>query len=362
MHMKIVITGGHPAPALAVIKELQKRKYKDIHFIGRKYAQAGGSAESYEYKQVEQLKVPFYNLEAGKLIRTLSSHTWDNAVRMIKGFYDSYKLLSAIKPDIILSFGGYIALPVCYVGKILGIQIVTHEQTIAPGAANSWIAKIADKILISFPETLKYFNVHKTRVTGNPIRPQALQSLKQPIKLVTKKPVIYITGGSLGSHSINKHVENILPKLLKKYEVIHQAGNIPEYDDLKRLSRKRTPHYHVRPHFASDEVGWVFRTADIVISRSGANTTFELIALRKPCILIPLPWSVNGEQEKHAKLIAQAGAGEIFDQHASSKELNDMIDRMYAQKETYRKNFRKLKQYVHKDAAQEIVDEVIDML
>ncbi len=358
--MKIVITGGHPAPALAVIEELRKHPQHTIDFVGKQFSQDGGTSESYEYKQIAKLKIPFHHITTGRLSRVISVHLLKDSLLTLHGIYDAFRILIKIKPDVIMSFGGYIALPVCYVGKLMGIVVVTHEQTIAPGIANKVIGRIADKVLVSFPETIKYFRVYKTRVTGNPIRFQARRTIKKPFDIVSTKPILYVTGGSLGSHSINVHIERILDQLLKYFTVIHQTGNVEKYGDYKRLSKVRRKNYFVVEHLHSDEVGWVFRNARIVISRAGANTTFELIHYRKPSVLIPLPWSANGEQERHAKLLNQAGAAEIFDQYRSSDLLMTKIMDIENNYEAYKKAYISLQKYLHDDAARLIVHEILE--
>jgi UDP-N-acetylglucosamine--N-acetylmuramyl-(pentapeptide) pyrophosphoryl-undecaprenol N-acetylglucosamine transferase len=171
--------------------------------------------------------------------------------------------------------------------------------------------------------------------------------------------VIYITGGSLGSHSINAHIEEILNKLLKTFIVIHQVGNVEEYNDFERLSKLRRKNYYPVAHFSSEEVGWAFKTADIVISRGGANTTFELIYFKKPCIIIPLPWSGSNEQELHAKLFANSGAGEIFYQDEPSEKLYETIMEVYRNLPEYKKSFSLLQKYLHLDATEQIVDHIV---
>lgn len=360
--MRIVITGGHPAPALAIIEGLLKKRIDDIHFIGRQFAVDDEIVESYEFKQVTKLGLPFYHLHTGRLTRVASLNTLRNVARVFNGMYDSYRLLRKIQPDVIMSFGGFIALPVCIVGRLLGVKVITHEQTIAPGLANIIISRFANRILISFPETLKYFDVKKTRVTGNPLRPQILQEIQKPIdiKLTKKsKPLLYITGGSLGSHSVNIHVENILDQLCKKFIVLHQVGNIEAFGDYERLSTRRKKDYYVVPHIHTDEIGWVFHNAHIVVSRGGANTTFELIAHKKPSVIIPLPWSGNNEQERQAKLFSTSGAGEMFDQNGESKDLYLKIMKIYDNYDQYKKNFRLLNKYVHKNAIRDIIEEIV---
>lgn len=358
--MKILVTGGHPAPALAVIEELRKYPQHELYFVGRQFAQEGTQSESYEYKQVKKLKIPFYPIKTGRLTRILSIEMIRDFFMSIYGFYNALKIVLQIRPDIIMSFGGYIALPVCYIGKLFGIEIITHEQTISPGLANKAIGYIADKVLVSFPETIKYFKVSRTRVTGNPIRFQARRTIKKPFEISNNKPIIYVTGGSLGSHSINIHIEKILDELLKHFVVIHQTGNIEKYGDFKRLSKVRRKNYYVVEHFHSDEIGWVFRNAHIIVSRAGANTTFELIHYRTPSVLIPLPWSANGEQERHAKLLQHAGAAEVFDQYHSSDALLDKILLIQQKYAKYKKGYVSLQEYLHEDSAALIVQEILE--
>ncbi len=357
--MKIVVTGGHPAPAFAVIDELRKHKDVEIHFIGRQFAVDHGVAPSYEFKHIKALDIPFYHLQSGRLLRDYSISSLFSLVRLFSGIYDAFSLLTKIKPDVIMSFGGYIALPVCIAARLKKIHVITHEQTISPGLANKIIGRFAHRILISFPETMKYFDVSKTRVTGNPMRQNALKIVNQPIQINSKKPVLYVTGGSLGSHSINVHIERIIDELLKTFVVIHQVGNVEEYHDFERLQVLGKKDYHVVQHFASDEVGWVFHTADIIVSRGGANTTTELIYYKKPCVVIPLPWSGSNEQEQHAKLFSVSGAGEMFDQSHSSEELLEKILKVHENRQRYIKNFKLLKKYVHPHATKDIVSEIL---
>ncbi|MBP9797528.1 UDP-N-acetylglucosamine--N-acetylmuramyl-(pentapeptide) pyrophosphoryl-undecaprenol N-acetylglucosamine transferase [Candidatus Woesebacteria bacterium] len=358
--MKILVTGGHPTPALAVIEELRKHPQHEIYYVGKQFSQEGTTSESYEYKQIKKLKLPFYSIKTGRLTRIISPTLIRELFLTIYGFFNACSILLKIKPDVIMSFGGYMAIPVCFIGKLFRIEIVTHEQTISPGLANKIIGYVADKVLVSFPETIKYFKVSKTRVTGNPIRFQARRTIIKPFDISSSKPIIYITGGSLGSHSINIHIEKILDELLKYFIVIHQTGNIEKYGDFKRLSKVRRKNYYVVEHFHSDEVGWVFRNADIVVSRAGANTTFELIHYRKPSVLIPLPWSGNGEQDRQAKLLAQAGAAEVFDQYHSSDALLDKILLIHHNYAKYKKGYISLQEYLHEDAAALIVHEILE--
>ena len=296
--MKILITGGHVTPAVAIIEELKKNPTIQAVFVGGKYGEVKGKALSYEYQSIIHLGVRFIHLETGRLTRLFSLFTILDFVSFPLGLFRSFCILQKEKPDVILSFGGYIAFPIAISAFFLRIRIFTHEQTLVPGITNRLIACFAQKIFISFPETKRFFDKRKTITTGNPLRTSIFHLIKKPFSIVKTRPIIYITGGSLGSHSINRIIEGILPDLLKKYIVIHQTGNIAKYGDFERLSMYKDKNYFLSRHFASDEIGSIYSVSDVIIARSGANTICELIALQKPALLI-----FRGLREVNKKLM-----------------------------------------------------------
>ena len=334
--LKLIVTGGHPTPSLAVIDYIRRVYPKtDILFIGKKYSYHGNDSLSFEFKEIairnvkfEQVNpprstsflTPFFILEIGNLILTL---------------FFILKIFLKFKPDVILTFGGYVGLPVSFLGFLFRIPVVMHEQTVIPGIANSIIAKFASKVCISFPETEPFIPRKELVVSGNPVREEIFKQKATSINIDIKNnlPIIYITGGSLGAHAVNLHIENILPKLLAFANVIHQTGNISEFNDFKRLTNIKNSlentiaeRYHVFDHIPSTDIGYVFHKADLVISRSGANTFFEIIALKKPCILIPLPYSSRNEQLKHAEILKELGVGVVFNQNERSEKLLQLIN------------------------------------
>lgn len=353
--MKILITGGHMSPALAVIDALlQKEKNNSLLFVGRKYTDKKKHDISLEYKEVTQRHISFIHLDTGRLTWILSWHTIRQFFQIGKGFLQSWQIITKHKPDVILSFGGYIALPIAYAAWVHQIPIYTHEQTIQPGLANKLIARIAKKICVSFPETKKFFPKEKVIVSGNPLRAEIF-SPHQAHPKKKAKPLIYITGGSLGSHSVNTHIIQIIQNLVKEYIIIHQTGNVTEYNDYKKaqnirnaLPQKQQNNYIIKKHIPSHEIGNILKQADLVVGRSGANTFFELIALQKPSVLIPLPWASHGEQEKHAMILKKASVAEIFYQTDESKNLLSSIHTILSRKNTMQEAFTQLqKKYIH---------------
>lgn len=365
--MKILITGGHLTPALAIIDELRSRENIEIIFVGRKYAVESEKTLSFEFKEIEKRGIKFIPLHAGRLTRFVSFRNLRSLLKIPLGFIQAFQILQREKPKIILSFGGYLALPVAIGGAILQIPVYTHEQTINPGLANRIIGIFAKKIFIAFEEAKKYFNSKKVVVTGNPVRYSIFKVRSKPFEIKSKLPVIYITGGSLGSHSINEHIKKIVAKLLDCYIVIHQTGDTKEYHDFEDLTdiQNKLPtelkdRYFLRKHFFDEEIGYIFSQSDLVIARAGANTFFELLYLQKPALFIPLPWSAHKEQQKHAQIFQKHKIGEIFNQSYPSKNLLELIEQMMANIKVYQDNFRKINLYANQKASETIVKNILE--
>ncbi len=354
--MKILLTGGHLGPALSLIEALQKDHW--IVFVGRKYPLSQEKELSLEFKEITKRKVKFYHLTAGRFTRVVSVRTFLNLLQFPVGLFQTIKILMTERPDVILSFGGYIGLPVSLIGAFFGIKLYIHEQTVHPGLANRISGFFASKIFLTFDESLRFFQSNKVILTGNPVRKNILKIIKKPFVLNKNQPVVYVTGGSLGSHSINIIVEKNLRELLSKYSVIHQTGNVKEYNDYVRINNLRnslSPNlrskYIVRDHFFDNELGYVYSLSDLVVGRSGANTVFELILWKKPSILIPLPWSSNSEQLKHALFMKKFGVAQILEQSEEPQKLLGLIEDILGNKDKYISNFKNLSAYYKTDAS-----------
>lgn len=355
--MKVLITGGHITPALAVADEL---KNVEVVFVGRKFALSSDSSESLEFKEIKKKGFTFLDLPAGRLTRTLTLQTITNVIRIPLGFLKAFLIVQREKPNVVLTFGGYIALPIAVAAYLNHVPVITHEQTIRPGAANRFIGRLARRIFISFPEAKKYFPLSKVILSGNPIRHEVGLIQREIPNFKKIKPILYITGGSLGSHDINKMVFEILPELLKTFIVIHQTGSSSEFKDDEYAKSLKSQDYFSYDHIESDLVGFVYGQADLVIGRAGANTVFELLALKKPSILIPLPWSAFGEQQLHAEYMKSLGVAEVFDQTKGSDKLLLHITEMYRSLEKYRKNFDTINlPYDSTSSAKQISKEVL---
>jgi UDP-N-acetylglucosamine--N-acetylmuramyl-(pentapeptide) pyrophosphoryl-undecaprenol N-acetylglucosamine transferase len=321
--MKIVIIGGHLSPALAVIEQLHDA---EIYYIGRKYTFEGDRAISLEYKEIAKLEIPFYPINAARLQRRFTKHTIPSLTKFPLGFLQSLIILRQIKPDVVLGFGGYVSFPVVLAAFILKIPIVIHEQTLEAGFANKIEAKIASMICISWGTSEKYFPKNKTVLTGNPLR-SAILNVK-PFKKEERLPVIYITGGSSGSHAINSLVERSLGKLLEKFIVVHQVGDAKKYADFKKLQKVKgelsssiSQNYNLQKFYSAEKMARNLSSADLVVGRAGINTVTELIYFAKPAFLIPLPFAQKNEQLKNALFLKELGLGEVGSQNASTPEV-----------------------------------------
>lgn len=368
---KIVITGGHVTPAIAVIEKIQETKHCQIVFIGRKFATEKNSRASLEYNLVTEKGIKFYDIKSPKISRERLFGSLFTLPRFFVALFESYKILLKEKPDCIVSFGGYLALPVCIAAKLMSIPILTHEQTVTLGLANSIIAKIANTVCVSWPESIENKKIHNLVLTGNPIRSEFFKEPKKPNFWPSDNaPILYVTGGNLGSHVINEIVLKDIEDLLSKYNIIHQTGNITEFHDFENLENKKKilheklkRRYVIRMHMSAQDVVYTLKHADLLIGRSGANTVSEIIMSAIPSILIPLPWAGGNEQEKQADYIQKNGLGKkISQEKLTSHTLNTEIVDVLTQKETIKKAFSKVKERKLFEAAAENIVKEIDAL
>jgi len=228
--------------------------------------------------------------------------------------------------------------------KLKGIKIRLHEQTVSPGRANCLLAHLAEKVFVTFGESFCFFPKKKTEVSGIVLRKDYQLRAKPTYFNRQRRPLILVMGGSTGSHSINLLVETLLPKLTLQFQVVHQTGE-NEFNDYQRLKKQETAWYKPVKYLMPKEIGYYYHEASLIISRSGANTFFELIILQKPAILIPLPWAANNEQKQQAQILEKAKCAYLFDQSDSAVNLYTLISKAYKQKDKLKNNYQNLKNY-----------------
>lgn len=326
---KIVVTGGHHTPALAVLEALQEQltthdSQLTTVWVGHRFSMAGDRNESLEYKEVKRQGIDFIDFKSARFHR--ANYVFFG-LRFAGAFWNSFRILRAVRPDLILSFGGYLSAPIVLAGWFLKIPVLSHEQTAAAGFANRFNAHFSKEILISFESSRRYFPKEKVVFTGNPLRREIFEDRRLFSFEDSGRPTLYVTGGKQGSHKINLILLELLPGILSRYNVIHQSGATTLYKDFENLNRASLAwpqdlrkNYLLRDHFETPEIGSVLARADLVISRAGANTVYELAALRKKSILIPLWASSHGEQEKNARLLEDLGLAEILTEGELSPE------------------------------------------
>ncbi len=369
--MKIVIAGGHLTPALAVIDQLKDHQ---ILYIGRKHALEGDKALSLEYQTITSKNIPFVSILAGRLQRKFTIYTIPSLLKLPIGFFQSFFILKKEKPDVVLGFGGYVSIPVIIAATILRIPIVIHEQTLTAGLANKIAAHLSKKICISWESSRDFFPKSKTILTGNPIRKEIIQSLTnpqdseqksppeadQPLAEKAKTPLIYITGGSLGSHTINLLVEGSLKKLLRNYDVVHQTGDSKKFGDFERFEKLKSneglKNYIVKKFLTGKEIADVLMVADLVVSRAGMNTVTELVFFNKPCFLIPL---LQGfEQKQNANFIKKIGLAEVGAQDVLSPiSFFETISFMIKNKEKYKTSHKLIIENASEKIAEVVLNE-----
>jgi UDP-N-acetylglucosamine--N-acetylmuramyl-(pentapeptide) pyrophosphoryl-undecaprenol N-acetylglucosamine transferase len=379
---KIVITGGgsggHANAGISFAKFLEKKyshALEKILYIGGNLAMEGEkNTKSIEERLLEKTKFKYKIIRAGKFQRYFNLRTIVLLFKVLGGVIDSFKILKKEKPDLIFSTGGYVTVPVCFAGWILKIPVYIHEQTITVGLANKLSAKFAEKVFITFVESKKFFPKEKTIHTGNIVNDDLFEKesngeivdvMKRMHKERNEYPILYISGGSQGSHLLNTTVREMIPYLIQYYQVILQTGENKIHNDFeilskdkKKLSEKVRDRFYPVKYFDSSEMGFIYKNVDLFVGRSGANTVYELGLMKTPSILIPIPWSRNNEQHKNAEILQKHGLAKIIPEGelTPDKLLIDINKMMKEEREIDKKS---LEQIFTKDAKKKILELIL---
>lgn len=327
---KIVLTGGgtagHVTPNIALLPYLKESGF-EISYIG--------SYDGIEKKLITDFDIPYYGIATGKFRRYLDIKNLTDPFRVIKGFSEARKYLKKIKPDVIFSKGGFVSVPVVRAAASLHIPCIIHESDMTPGLANKLCIPVAKKVCCNFPETLSMLPKDKAVLTGSPIRDELTKGDKlaalDMCKFTANKPIIMVIGGSLGAASINKAVRDALPKLLDDFQIVHICGK----DKIDNMLLHKEG--YIQFEYVKSELKDLFAMADLVISRAGANSICELLALKKPNLLIPLSAnSSRGDQILNAKSFESQGYSMVIDDdYLSADLLAEKITELYFTRQTY---------------------------
>ena len=331
---KVLLTGGgtagHVTPNIALFPYLKERGF-DIEYIG--------SYQGIEKELVMPLGVPYIGISTGKLRRYLSTKNVSDIFRVIKGTGEAKKYMKESKPDVVFSKGGFVAVPVVWAAASCGIPVVIHESDLSPGLANKLCYSRANVICYNFPETEKYLKSsgceEKIIRTGLPIRDSLKNGSAEKGRTLCgfteEKPVLAVIGGSLGAVHVNNAVKATLPQLLEKFQVAHICGEGKTDETLNG-----TPGYK-QFGYLNKELANVLAAADILISRAGANVIWELAALHKPAVLIPLGTAASrGDQILNAQSFKEQGFAEVLpEEDLSTGSLFSLVCRVYDNREKY---------------------------
>ena len=348
--IRVVLTGGgtagHVMPHIDLLEGLRKRGVETI-YIG---------SNGIEKKIVADHRVPFYEIKAGKLRRYLSFQNLFDIFKVIFGFLQSVWLLWRLKPKLVFSKGGFVSVPVCVAARFLRIPVLSHESDLTPGLANRIIERFANRILYAFPDTAKYLRAKQNRLVGIPVRQElARGSREQAAELCHFQgalPTLLVMGGSLGAQRINEALLAILPDLIQRFHVIHICGQG------KKISFEH-PHY-CSFEFLGTDLKHILALADFVVSRAGANSIFEFLALRKPMLLIPLEKGSRGDQIVNAECFSRLGlARTLREQALTPISLLNEIEALVANADRMRAEQAQTKW--GENANETIIEEIINL-
>ncbi len=342
-------TAGHVMPILALIESIKARNV-DIHYIGSK--------SGIEKTLATKRNIPYYAVSTGKLRRYFDLENFIDPFRILRGIAEARKLLKKLRPDLIFSKGGFVSVPVVLAATSLKIPILLHESDYTPGLANKLTLRFADKLLVTFPETLNYVPKEKSLLVGTPIRKELLEgSVKKGRKLTDfdQKPVLMIMGGSSGSQTINRVVRASLDELLKKFNIIHLCGKGNLNNELSKTCGYK------QFEFVTDELPHLFAITNMMVSRAGANTLYELLSLKLPNILIPLPLSSSrGDQILNAKSFQKSGFSLILSEsNLTPTSLVKKIEELNEEKEKF---IDKMKNTKLQDSNELVIKEIFKYL
>ncbi len=329
----IVLTGGgtagHVMPNLALAPHLRQRGW-ELHYFG--------SQEGPERNLAEEEGIPFHAIATGKLRRYFSWKNFTDPFHVLQGAAQAFALLGKIRPDVVFSKGGFVSVPVVYAAFLHRIPVVLHESDLTPGLANRLCLPFCKRVCASFPETLEHLPKGKAVLTGTPVREELLKGNREAglrfIGFTQAKPVLLIMGGSQGATALNQCVHSALPNLKQRYQLAHLCGP-GRLDPYLKNSEG-----YAQFEFLRGELADVLAAASLIVSRAGANSLFELLALNKPALLIPLPLATSrGDQILNAQSFVKRGFSKMLRQEdLTEKTLLQYLDVLERESETLRRN------------------------
>ncbi|NLN47910.1 MAG: undecaprenyldiphospho-muramoylpentapeptide beta-N-acetylglucosaminyltransferase [Clostridiales bacterium] len=318
-------TSGHVTPNIALMPKLKELGYR-INYIG--------SLNGIEKQLIKNENIPYYSISAGKLRRYIDTKNIADAFRVLRGLRQSISIIKKVKPDILFSKGGFVSCPVVWAAWLCKVPVVIHESDITPGLANRLSMPFAKKICYTFPESKAYIPEDKGVMTGLPIRQSLLEGDSDKGRklcgFTEAKPIILVIGGSQGAEAINKEIRGQLQSLLKEFQICHICGNGNIDTEFSGFEGYRQYEY------VDKDQAHLFAMSDLVISRAGATTLFEILALKKPNLLIPLSKKASrGDQILNAQSFSLQGFSMVLEEEYIHAELLISIKKLYKEKSNY---------------------------
>ncbi|HMO02512.1 MAG TPA: undecaprenyldiphospho-muramoylpentapeptide beta-N-acetylglucosaminyltransferase [Oligoflexia bacterium] len=336
-------TGGHVIPNIAIIKALEIPSDSILYI---------GSKKSIEESLIKKEGIRFAPIFSGKLRRYFSLQNFIDPLKVLIGFLQSLCIIYRFKPQLVFSKGGFVSLPVVYASWILKIPIIIHESDLSPGLTTKLTASLANKILLTFKESLKFFkDPSKVVICGSPVRESLLNGSRQRglqfCGLSGKLPILLVMGGSTGSAFLNTFIGDNLDSLLKNFEIIQITGARKSNPQLENISGYKQFEY------VGSEIGDIFAAADLILSRAGANTLYEILRLKKPALLIPLPRGASrGDQLENAAIFEQAGISLVIrEESANIENVSQALEKLLAESAHF---VDKMSRYEQLDGLKEI--------
>ena len=384
---RILITGGGSGGHISVAKSLISTLIEDFDIPSKNITYVGGDlgmegervGNSLDMKSFKDVDVKKYYIRAGKFQRKVSLKTIPLLFRTFLGFLDSISILSKQKPNILISTGGFVSVPICIAGILFGKPIYLHEQTASVGLSNRVVGIFAKKIYIAFRESIKYFNKKKVVHVGNIIRKEIFLKQKNEdtdtdiVNLLERNPFlpfIYISGGSLGSHVLNEKVIECIDDLLSSYRILLQTGDNEIHKDFDKALEKRDSltedlqsRLAIKKYIDEKSIGYVLNSMDLFVGRSGANTVYEIGVLKKYALFIPIPWVTHNEQYLNAKVLEDIGSANILEEkYLENCNLKKEIERLEEKVKVRKIDIEKLEKLFPTNATHSMLNDILESI
>ncbi|WP_082234789.1 undecaprenyldiphospho-muramoylpentapeptide beta-N-acetylglucosaminyltransferase [Halobacillus massiliensis] len=336
-------TAGHVIVNLALIPEFQKQGY-EIDYIG--------SYEGIERNLIEPLNgVTYHGISTGKLRRYMSKENLKDPFKVLKGLYQAFAIIGKRKPQVIFSKGGFVSVPVVAAAKLRKVPAIIHESDYTPGLANKLSFPFAEKVLATFPETMKYLPESKGKYIGAVVREELFEGNRlkglEMCSFNHTKPVVLVMGGSMGSKKVNDAIRGNLDALLQKVQIIHICGKGHKEPELDRAG-------YIQFEYVNDELKDLLAASNYIISRAGSNAIFEFLALKKPMLLIPLSKQASrGDQILNANSFVKQGfAHKLEEEELNAESLVKAVHQLMEQREELLENMKK---YENREAKEQVM-------